>query len=167
MNLKSNINFSLWCDFIERDFLEDRFQDLLINNIIQGATSNPAIFEQSILNSEAYSQQISMLQANDSKKIYEELAITDIKRAAEILHPLYEIDSDDGFISIEIDPMLCDDAEATIQEGIRLHNTIGYDNVMIKVPATNSGYIAMEKLTALGISVNATLIFSPTSNSMC
>ncbi len=161
MSLKSKINFSLWCDFIERDFLEDNFQKLLRNDIIQGATSNPAIFEQSISTSDAYSQQIAMLQANDSKKIYEELAVTDIKRAAELLHPLYEVDSDDGFISIEVDPMLSDDSLATIEEGIRLHKTIGYDNVMIKVPATQAGYIAMEKLTSLGISVNATLIFSP------
>jgi transaldolase len=160
MNLKQQLNFSLWCDFIERDFLEGQFQELLENKIIQGATSNPAIFEQSITSSDAYIQQIDMLQANDTKKIYEELAITDIKRASEILNNLYEEDNDDGFISIEVDPNFCDDAEATIQEGERLYNSIGHENVMIKVPATTAGYIAMEELTAKGINVNATLIFS-------
>jgi len=160
MSLKEDINYTIWCDFVERDFLENGFVDLVNNEIINGATSNPAIFEQSITTSEAYKQQINMLQANENKKIYEELAITDIKRAAEILKPLYDIDANNGFISLEVDPTLCDDAEATIAEGIRLHKQIGYSNVMIKVPATAAGYKAMEELTALGINVNATLIFS-------
>ena len=160
MSLKEEINYSIWCDFIERDFLENDFQNLINDEIIHGATSNPAIFEQSITSSEAYKQQINMLQANETKKIYEELAVTDIKRAAQLLKPLYDIDANDGFISLEVDPMLCDDSEATVEEGIRLHKQIGYSNVMIKVPATIAGYKAMEELAALGINVNATLIFS-------
>lgn len=161
MSLKEKINYSLWCDFIERDFLENQFQEIIDNKTIHGATSNPAIFQQSILKSSAYSQQISMLQANETKKIYEELAITDIKRAAEILKPLYEKNPNDGFISIEVDPQLCDDTLGTIEEGTRLYSQIGYDNVMIKIPATQAGYTAMKELTAMGINVNATLIFSP------
>lgn len=160
MNLKESINFSLWCDFIERSFLENEFQTIINENQIQGATSNPAIFEQAITTSDAYSQQITMLQANDNKKIYEELAITDIKRAAELLYPLHEKDTNDGFISIEVDPTLCDDAFGTVEEGSRLYSAIGFDNVMIKVPATEAGYVAMENLTAMGINVNATLIFT-------
>ena len=160
MNLKEEINYSIWCDFIEREFLENGFVDLIDKQIIHGATSNPAIFEQSITSSQAYKQQINMLQANENKKIYEELAITDIKKAAHILKPLYDNDANDGFISLEVDPMLCDDTRATVEEGIRLDNQIGYCNVMIKVPATNAGYAAMEELTTLGINVNATLIFS-------
>ena len=161
MSLKEDINYSIWCDFIERDFLEDEFQNIIENKTIYGATSNPAIFQQSILNSSAYTQQINMLQANEAKKIYEELAITDIKRAAEILKPLYDEDANDGYISLEVDPILCDDMMGTIEEGARLYSQIGYDNVMIKIPATTAGYGAMEHLTAMGISVNATLIFSP------
>ena len=160
MSLKEEINYSIWCDFIERDFLENGFKDLINDQIIHGATSNPAIFEQSITSSEAYKQQMQMLQANENKKIYEELAIADIKTAAEILKPLYENDANDGFISLEVDPTLCDDTEATVAEGIRLYKQIGYNNVMIKVPATQAGYKAMEELTTLGINVNATLIFS-------
>ncbi len=167
MNFKKTINFSLWCDFIERDFLENEFGSLIEENIIHGATSNPAIFEQSISSSDAYTQQISMLQANESKKIYEELAITDIKRAAEILYPLHEADSDDGFISIEVDPTLCDDTMGTIEEGARLFRVIGYSNVMIKIPATEAGYVAMENLTSMGINVNATLIFTPAQAIKC
>ncbi|RLA73741.1 MAG: transaldolase, partial [Epsilonproteobacteria bacterium] len=161
MSLREDINYSIWCDFIERDFLENGFQDLINNEIIHGATSNPAIFQQSITNSSAYTQQINMLQANETKKIYEELAITDIKRAAEILKPLYDTNANDGFISLEVDPTLCDDMMGTIEEGARLHSQISYDNVMIKIPATTAGYGAMEHLTSMGINVNATLIFSP------
>ncbi|MCD4757194.1 MAG: transaldolase [Arcobacteraceae bacterium] len=161
MSLNSKINYSIWCDFVERNFLENEFQELIENKIIKGATSNPAIFQQSIGNSTAYTQQINMLQANDNKKIYEELAITDIKRAAELLKPLYDKNANDGFISLEVDPTLCDDMMGTIEEGARLHSQIGCDNVMIKIPATEAGYGAMEHLTSIGISVNATLIFSP------
>ncbi|MGB3750089.1 MAG: transaldolase [Arcobacteraceae bacterium] len=160
MNLKEEINYSIWCDFIEREFLEDGFQTLIQDEIIHGATSNPAIFEQSITSSEAYKQQMTMLQANEPKKIYEELAISDIKRAAQLLKPLNEQDANDGFISLEVDPTLCDDAESTVEEGVRLHKQIGYNNLMIKVPATEAGYEAMEILTSMGINVNATLIFS-------
>ncbi|MAD42507.1 MAG: transaldolase [Arcobacter sp.] len=167
MSLKEDINYSLWCDFIERDFLENRFQEIIKDKTIQGATSNPAIFESSISNSVAYKQQLDMLQANNAKTIYEELALTDIKRAAELLLPLHKEDSDDGFISIEVDPSLCDDAQGTIEEGLRLHSSINADNVMIKVPATEAGYIAMRELTSKGIHVNATLIFSPKQAIKC
>ena len=104
MSLKEDINFSLWCDFIEREFLEEQFQSLIGDKTIQGATSNPAIFESSISNSVAYRQQLDMLQANGPKKIYEELALTDIKRASELLYPLHDENVEDGFISIEVDP---------------------------------------------------------------
>ena len=167
MSLREDINYSIWCDFIERDFLENNFQTIINDKIIHGATSNPAIFQQAIANSTAYSQQINMLQANETKKIYEELAITDIKRAAEILKPLYNNDANNGFISLEVDPELCNDTERTIQEGIRLYNQIDFDNLMIKIPATNAGYDAMEHLTSLGINVNATLVFSPAQAIKC
>ncbi len=161
MSLKESINYSLWCDFIERDFLEEKFQDLIKQGLIQGATSNPAIFEASISNSVAYKQQIDMLRANSAKTIYEELALTDIKRAAHLLDDLHKSDLDDGFISIEVDPNLCDDAQGTIEEGLRLYKQIGADNVMIKIPATQAGYIAMRELSSRGIHINATLVFSP------
>ncbi len=167
MGLKEDINYSLWCDFIERDFLENRFKEIIKKKIIQGATSNPAIFESSITNSVAYKQQLDMLQANSAKTIYEELAVTDIKRAATLLDDLHKKDADDGFISIEVDPLLCDDAAGTIEEGVRLYSLINADNVMIKVPATEAGYIAMRELTSRGINVNATLIFSPEQAIKC
>ncbi len=167
MSLKKDINYSIWCDFVERSFLEEDFKKLIDKQIIYGATSNPSIFAQSIAKSSAYTQQISMLQNNEAKKIYEELAITDIKTAADNLKSLYDNDTDDGFISIEVDPTLCDDMMGTIEEGARLYSQINYDNVMIKVPATSAGYGAMRELTSMGININATLIFSPTQAKEC
>lgn len=151
--------FSLWADFIERSFLDGEFKELIAKGIINGATSNPAIFKNAILTSAAYKEQLSTLTGLTPKEKYEALAIFDIQKAADILRPLYDA-GDDGYVSIEVDPFLCDDTQATIAEGIRLHQMIGRPNVMIKVPATDAGYGAMEVLAAQGIAVNATLIFS-------
>ena len=154
-----DLKFSLWCDFIERSFLDTEFVELLQNKIVNGATSNPAIFKSAILTSQAYKDDIAKLEGKSAKEIYETLAIKDIKKAAEKLLPLYKT-GDDGFISIEVDPFLCDDTQATIKEGKRLFSEIGMPNVMIKVPATPAGYNAMSELIKEGINVNATLIFS-------
>lgn len=162
----TKLNFSLWCDFVERSFLEDEFVSLIANHTISAATSNPAIFKSAFLGSSAYTQDKEALRGKPAKEIYEALAIEDIKRAASKLLPLYER-NDDGFISIEVDPFLCDDAEGTIEEGKRLFEAIGYPNVMIKVPATASGFIAMEALISEGINVNATLIFSLEQTNRC
>ena len=151
--------FSLWADFIERTFLDQGFKELISQGIINGATSNPAIFKNAILTSSAYKDQIATLSGLSPKEKYEAIAIYDIQKAADILRPLYDAD-DDGYVSIEVDPFLCDDSEATIAEGIRLFETIQRPNVMIKVPATEAGYRAMEVLASRGIPVNATLIFS-------
>jgi transaldolase len=159
-------NFSLWCDFVERDFLKGEFVELLEKEVFNGATSNPAIFKSAFLTSPAYQDDRKKLKNLDSKTVYEKLAVEDIKRAADTMMPLYE-SGNDGFISIEVDPMLCDDANGTIEEGKRLFQEIGKKNVMIKVPATKAGYIAMEELMRSGIHVNATLIFSPTQAKEC
>lgn len=151
--------FSLWADFIERSFLDGEFKELIAKGIINGATSNPAIFKNAILTSPAYKEQLSTLTGLTPKEKYEALAVFDIQKAADILRPLYDA-GDDGYVSIEVDPFLCDDTQATIAEGIRLHEMIGRPNVMIKVPATEAGYGAMEALASQGIAVNATLIFS-------
>ncbi len=151
--------FSLWADFIERDYLDNEFKTLIENGTINGATSNPAIFKNAILTSPAYKLQLAELKGLNAKAKYEAVAIFDIQKAADILRPLYD-SGDDGYVSIEVDPMLCDDADATIDEGRRLYKEIGRPNVMIKVPATEAGYVAMKALVADGIAVNATLIFS-------
>jgi transaldolase len=153
-----DLKFSLWADFIERDYLDNEFRDLIDAGVINGATSNPAIFKNAILSSSAYKAQLDELDDLSPKQKYEAVAIFDIQKAADILKPLYD-KGDDGYVSIEVDPYLCDDADATIAEGQRLFAEIDRDNVMIKVPATDAGYVAMEELTSCGIPVNATLIF--------
>lgn len=154
-----DLKFSLWADFIERDYLDKEFRELIESRTINGATSNPAIFKNAILNSPAYKEQIATLSELSPKQKYEAVAIFDIKKAADILKPLYD-DNDDGYVSIEVDPYLCDDTDGTIAEGKRLYAEIARPNVMIKIPATKAGYAAMEELVACEIPVNATLIFT-------
>lgn len=161
MSLRAS-GFSLWCDFIERDFLDSTFRELLDNNIIYGATSNPSIFANAILKSDAYKKDKNKLRDKSAKEIYENLAFNDIKKAAKIMLPLWEKDNNDGFISIEIDPLLCDDAGKSIDEGKRIFKEINMPNVMIKVPATESGFEVMSELYKSGININATLLFSKT-----
>ncbi len=158
--VNENLGFSMWLDFIERDFLQQDFKRLIEEGTINGATSNPAIFAHAIATSPAYTAQLDELENHSAKAKYEALAKEDIRRAAEALSPLYEAGRD-GFVSIEVDPFLCDDTQATVEEGRRLHHQIGMPNVMIKIPATDAGYEAMTTLMAEGIPVNATLIFSP------
>jgi transaldolase len=164
--VNEKIGFSLWLDFIERDHLQKAFGQMIRKGIINGATSNPAIFANSIETSPAYTAQLDRLQNHSAKAKYEALAKEDIRTAAEALKPLYEKGSD-GFVSIEVDPFLCDDTRGTIEEGRRLYREIGMENVMIKVPATEAGYEAMRTLMGEGHHVNATLIFSPMQALKC
>jgi len=161
-----DLKFSLWADFIERDYLDNEFKELISRGVINGATSNPAIFKNAILNSPAYKEQLSTLDGLSAKEKYEAVAIFDIQKAADVLKPLFDR-GDDGYVSIEVDPFLCDDAKATIDEGKRLYKEINRENVMIKVPATEAGYKAMRALTSEGIAVNATLIFSKSQALSC
>ncbi|WP_170018856.1 transaldolase [Campylobacter sp. RM16190] len=162
----NDVKFSLWCDFIERDFLDNEFVKLINSNTINGATSNPAIFKSAFLTSPAYKITIKENERRHEKQIYEILAVQDIKIAADRLIQNYAND-DDGFVSIEVDPNLCNDTQGTIEEGVRLFNTVMMPNVMIKIPATNAGFDAMSALMSRGIPVNATLIFSPDQAIKC
>ena len=161
-----DISFSLWLDFVERDYLKNEFITLIEKGIINGATSNPSIFASAITTSPAYKEQLATLEGKSPKEKYEALAIADIKAAAIALRGAYD-EGNDGYISIEVDPFLSNDTQGTIEEGKRLFAAIGEPNVMIKVPATNAGYEAMETLLATGISVNATLVFSPDQAKRC
>ncbi|WP_292660581.1 transaldolase [Nitratifractor sp.] len=161
-----DITFSLWLDFIERSFLEERFVELVERRVVNGATSNPAIFAQAISHSPAYQEALAELAGRSPKEKYEALAIHDIKTAALVLRGVYDQGSE-GYISIEVDPFLAFDTQGTVAEGRRLFRAIEEPNVMIKVPATEAGYAAMTQLLGDGISVNATLVFSPEQARRC
>ncbi len=164
--LDRDIPFSLWLDFVERDFIKTKFLELIEKRIINGATSNPSIFAYAIMHSPAYKEQLASLEGKSAKEKYEALAIEDIKLAAQALRPLYD-EGHDGYISIEVDPFLSHDTKATVREAKRLFRAIGEPNVMIKIPATPEGYSAMRQLLSTGISVNATLIFSLIQDKKC
>jgi transaldolase len=160
------LGYALWLDFVERDFLKEEFPKLIESSTINGATSNPAIFASAITSSPAYKEQLKSLAGRSAKEKYEALAIQDIKLAAQTLRANYD-EGNDGYISIEVDPFLSNNTEGTIEEGKRLFAAIGEPNVMVKVPATEAGYEAMKELLSMGISVNATLVFSPEQAQKC
>ncbi len=154
---------SAWLDFIQRSFIKTGKLQELIDQGIRGLTSNPALFEKAIADSNDYDADIKLLfgQGKSVNEIYEALVIKDIQSVAELLHPLYlETQGNDGYVSLEVSPALANDAIGTISEAKRLFAALDYPNVMIKIPATPAGIQAIEAVTALGINVNVTLIFS-------
>lgn len=153
-------NYSIWCDFIENQFLDNKFMDMLSSGTISGATSNPSIFKNAISTSAYYKNKISQLNIKDKRELFLFLSLEDIKKAAFKMAYLYKKNDKDGFISYELEPSLCDNAAASIAQGLRINNLINMPNLMIKVPATNTGYEVMNTLATHGISINATLIFS-------
>ena len=162
----NDLAFSLWLDFIERDFIRERFVTLIEEGVVNGATSNPAIFAQAIGSSPAYRKALESLKGKSPKEKYEALATEDIKNAALALRGVYD-EGSEGYISLEVDPFLAYDTRGTVEEARRLFRTIDEPNVMIKVPATEAGYPAMQELLSDGISVNATLVFSPEQARAC
>ena len=154
---------SIWYDNIRRGLIVDGGLQALIDAGVVGVTSNPSIFEKAIAHSSDYDDATKSLVAEgkSAPEIYESLAIEDIKNAADLLFPVYE-DSDglDGYISLEVDPTLANDTEATIAAARRLNAALGRPNVMIKVPATPEGVPAIATLIGDGININVTLLFA-------
>jgi transaldolase len=135
--------------------------DDLVAAGIRGVTSNPSIFEKAIADSTLYDDQIASLRALNPAEIFEALAIDDIRAAADILRPVYDAsDGHDGFVSLEVSPELAHDTSATIADAMRLWSAVDRPNLMVKVPATAAGIPAIEELTAAGLNINATLMFS-------
>lgn len=150
---------SIWIDYLDREFLDNEFRELVNSGLVNGLTSNPAIFANA-LKKDIYKEDLEKLKGKTPKEKYEEIAIKDIKKACDILMPLYEKGMD-GFVSLEVDPTLINDAKGTIDEALRLVDKIKRDNLMIKIPANEAGYKAMKELSKRGININATLVFSP------
>ena len=152
---------SIWYDFIRRDMLTGSGLSDLVESGIRGVTSNPSIFDQAIARSDLYDAQIAELGAISPEAAFEALAIVDIKGAADVLAPVYEAtDGLDGYVSLEVSPRLAHDTAGTIADAMRLWSIVDRPNLMVKVPATPAGIPAIEELTASGINVNATLMFS-------
>lgn len=154
---------AIWLDYISRSLLKSGELQKLVDQGLRGVTSNPTIFEKAIAGSTDYDEDLKRL-ADEGKtvdEIYESLVIDEIKRAADILLPVHEeTDGSDGYVSLEVNPHLAHDTEATIAEARRLFAFVERPNVMIKVPATPAGIPAIETLIGEGVNINVTLIFS-------
>jgi transaldolase len=155
---------SVWLDYIERGFV--RRGDLakaVREDCVAGVTSNPAIFHKAITEYQQYDSDITTLAraGRSIPEIYDEIVVADIQAAADVLRSVYdETKGADGFVSLEVSPHLARDAQRTIEDGLRLHRLVDRPNLMIKVPGTVEGLQAIRRLTAEGISVNVTLLFS-------
>lgn len=152
---------SPWLDYIRRDLIESGALQRYAQDGVRGVTSNPDIFEKAIAGSTLYDADIAALPHHTPVQLYEALAIDDIQRACDVFSPLYrETGGTDGFVSLEVSPHLAHDAQGTMAEAKRLFKAVSRPNLMVKVPATGAGLVAIEALIAAGVSVNVTLIFS-------
>src|SRR5215208_1896807 len=160
-----DVGVSIWLDTLSRDLLDSgRFAELITESAVTGATSNPTIFAKAIAGSDRYDDQLASLAAagvQDRRELFFAIALDDIRRAADLLRPSYEASGGrDGFVSFECTPDVADDTEATVEQALELWARIARPNAMIKVPATEAGLPAIEALTARGVNVNVTLLFS-------
>jgi len=155
---------SVWIDYLSRPFVQDGDLSGLVDDGIEGVTSNPTIFQGAIAEGDAYDQQIREIVEGgetEPKEIFIALASSDIRDACDVLRSVYDGgDGKDGYVSFEVDPNLAHDTENTIEEAKRLHALIDKPNLFIKIPATKEGLPAIEETIAAGIPVNVTLIFS-------
>ena len=154
---------SIWLDYIRRSLIKSGDLALYVEKGLRGMTSNPAIFEKAIAETDEYDDQIQSLalEGKTAQEIYEHLAIDDIRSAADILSPVFdESEGADGYISLEVNPHLAHDRKTTVNEALRLFESVDRPNVMIKVPATAEGLLAIQELIEAGININVTLMFS-------
>jgi transaldolase len=165
LELLHDAGVSIWLDTLSRELLDTgAFATLITDYSVTGATSNPTIFAKAITGSDRYDDQLRAAVDSgirDPRELFFSLALDDVRRAADVLRPTYEAsDGCDGFVSFECTPDLADEGAATIEQAVELWNRLARPNVMIKVPATDAGVSAIEELTARGVNVNVTLLFS-------
>ncbi|MCB1486463.1 MAG: transaldolase [Bauldia sp.] len=155
---------SIWLDNIRRELLDSGTLARYISDLsVTGLTSNPTIFQHAIAGSADYDQAIRSRigRGLSTEELFFEIALEDITAAADLFRPIHDATGGiDGFVSLEVSPTLADDAEGTIAQAKRLHAQAARPNVFIKVPGTQAGLVAIEELTAAGISINVTLLFS-------
>jgi transaldolase len=158
----STLGQSVWIDFLSRDLLETGALARAVDeDAVVGVTSNPTIFAKALSRGDAYDAQLASHSSGDPKQIFVALAMRDVANACDLLRPVWErTDRRDGYVSIEVDPNLADDTDATLREATQLHAAIDKPNLLVKIPATAAGLGAIEEMTARGRSINVTLIFS-------
>lgn len=154
---------SLWLDFIERTMIHDG--DLarrIREDALTGMTSNPTIFEKALAEGSAYDDQVRRdAEGRDALALFEAVETTDVRDACDQFRGVYDAtNGGDGYVSIEVSPGVAHHAEDTVAEALRLWKTVDRPNVMIKVPGTEEGAKAVRTLTAQGLNVNITLLFS-------
>jgi len=163
VKMLGDLGQSIWIDYIRRDLITSgQLYKFIEEDGVLGMTSNPAIFEKAILDSDVYDGLIHGMSAagKSPQEIYEALSQEDVRAAADVFRPVYEkTGGKDGYVSLEVNPHLANDTEGTIAEARRLWAALDRENVLIKVPATVEGLPAIRRLISEGISVNVTLIF--------
>jgi transaldolase len=160
----SELGQSVWIDFLSRDMLRSgELQRLHEEDAVVGVTSNPTIFQKAISAGEAYDEQLrrDLERESDPKELFLRLAVKDVQDACDVLRPVWDGGGGrDGYVSLEVDPTLAYETEATIEEATRLHEWVDQPNLFVKIPATEPGLPAIEEMIARGRSINVTLIFS-------
>ena len=156
---------SMWLDYIRRDLITSgKLKSMIDDDGLRGMTSNPSIFEKAIADSHLYDDMLKSLGSRadlDATSRYEQIAIRDIQGAADILRPVYQSSEfRDGYVSLEVSPLLALETQKTIDEGRRLWKAVNRENVMIKVPGTAEGLPAIRQLIGDGININVTLLFA-------
>lgn len=161
---------SPWIDNIRRDWLNDGTLAHMVRDGVRGVTSNPAIFAKAFATSSAYDELLATSDATDPEEVFERLAVADVRDACDVLGAVHEDSIGsfragqrrycDGFVSLEVSPLLARDTEGTIAAAKRLAAQVARSNVMIKIPATREGLPAVSEVLGAGINVNVTLIFS-------
>ncbi len=155
---------SPWMDYVRRDLLTSgALKKLIQEDGLMGMTSNPTIFEKAITGSKDYADILESPEAKklDAKGVYEKIAIRDVQDATDIFRPVYQqTKRRDGYVSLEVSPLLANDTQGTIAEARRLWKSVGRENVMIKVPGTVEGLPAIRQLLEEGLNINITLLFA-------
>ena len=154
---------SVWLDYMHRSLINSSGLRAYVDKGLSGITSNPAIFEKAITESNLYDGQIHelALEGKSAQEIYEELTFEDCRRAADVLRPVYDrTEGKDGYFSLEVDPHLAHDPKGSSDAARRYFKAINRPNLMVKIPATAEGMSAIRALTAEGNNINITLMFS-------